>query len=121
MPIKASDKRYLSKLSSMSTKVCCNLASYHSIATLDDSGWAISATSHPLISLKAFQILLANPFPWLHNSSSNKMSFPAEALNNNPTRTPSAPNFSINPNGSGEFPSDLDILRPCLSRTNPVK
>ena len=49
------------------------------------------------------------------------MSFPAEALKSNPTRTPSAPNFSINSNGSGELPSDLDILRRCLSLTNPVK
>ena len=36
-------------------------------------------------------------------------------------RTPSAPNRSINSNGSGEFPKDLDILRPCLSLTIPVK
>ena len=49
------------------------------------------------------------------------MSFPAEALKSNPTRTPSAPNFSINSKGSGEFPKDFDILRRCLSRTKPVK
>ena len=91
------------------------------MAIFDASGCAISATSQPLINRNAFQILLAKALPLLHNSSSNIMSFPAEALNNNPTRTPSAPNFSINSNGSGEFPSDFDILRRCLSRTNPVK
>ena len=92
------------------------------MATLEDSGCGIvSDTSQPLINLKAFQILLVNAFPWLHNSSSNIMSFPAEALNNKPTRTPSAPNLSIKSKGSGEFPNDFDILRRCLSRTKPVK
>ena len=37
-----------------------------------------------------------------------------------PTRTPSAPYFSIKSIGSGELPNDLDILRPSLSRTIPV-
>src|SRR5690606_23868945 len=70
---------------------------------------------------KAFQILFAKAFPWLHNSSSNKISLPAEADNNNPQRTPFAPNFSIKSNGSGELPTDLDIFLPCVSRTIPVK
>jgi hypothetical protein len=76
-----------------------------------------SETSQPLINLKAFHILLVNPFPWLHNSH-RMISFPAEALNNNPTRTPSAPNFQLNPMGLVSSPN-FDILR--LSRTNPVK
>jgi len=33
-----------------------------------------------------------------------------------PNRSASAPNFAIRSRGSGELPSDLDILRPCLSR-----
>ena len=91
------------------------------MATLELSGCGILATSQPLIKRKAFQILLANAFPLLHNSSSNIMSFPAEALKSNPTRTPSAPNLSINSNGSGELPNDFDIFRRCLSRTKPVR
>ena len=36
-------------------------------------------------------------------------------------RTPSALYWSIRSKGSGELPKDLDILRPCLSRTMPVR
>src|SRR5690606_31126007 len=92
------------------------------MAALEASGCGIvSDTSHPLIKRKAFQILFVNALPWLHNSSSNKMSLPAEADNNKPQRTPSAPNFSIKSNGSGELPNDLDIFLRCASRTIPVK
>jgi len=38
-----------------------------------------------------------------------------------PTRTPSAPNFSISSSGSGLLPRLLLIFRPCLSRTMPVR
>ena len=44
-----------------------------------------------------------------------------EALNNNPTRTPSAPKSSISFKASGELPNCFDILRPFSSRTIPVK
>ena len=36
-------------------------------------------------------------------------------------RIPSAPYLAIRSSGSGELPSCLDILRPILSRTMPVK
>src|SRR5690606_40272793 len=73
------------------------------------------------INRKAFQSLLAKAFPCWQSASSNNKSFPAEALNKSPTRTPSAPYSSISPRASGEFPNDFDIFRRCLSRTNPVK
>ena len=49
------------------------------------------------------------------------MSLPAGAASIIPMRTPSAPYVAIKSNGSGELPSDFDILRPNLSRTIPVK
>jgi hypothetical protein len=56
---------------------------------------------------------LVNPFPWLHNSSSNMYHF-LQKRNNNPTRTPSAPNFQLNPMGLVSS-NDFDIFRRCLS------
>src|SRR5690606_10076780 len=106
----------------ISANVFCNFASYHATAACEAAGCGmVSETSQPLIKRQAFQILLVNAFPWLHNSSSNKISLPAEADNNNPQRTPSAPNFSIKSNGSGEFPNDFDIFLRWASRTIPVK
>ena len=54
-------------------------------------------------------------------ASSKRISLPAGAASIIPIRTPSAPYLSISSNGSGELPSDFDILRPSLSRTIPVK
>src|SRR5690606_18141811 len=82
---------------------------------------ATSVTCQPLIKRNEFQILLVKFRPCSHKDSSNNKSLPAGELNNIPTRTPSAPYFSISSSGSGEFPKDLLILRPCLSRTIPVR
>src|SRR5699024_12651702 len=65
---------------------------------------------------KAFQILLANLRPCLHSCSSKSKSFPAGEEKSMPARTPSAPYCSISLMGSGELPSDFDILRRWLER-----
>src|SRR5690606_32023951 len=99
-----------------------NLDSYHSTANLAASGCSISLdTSHPFTKRKAFHILLAKAPPCLQRSSSNIRSLPAGELNNIPTLTPSAPYFLIKSNGSGEFPSCLDIFLRSLSLTIPVR
>ena len=49
------------------------------------------------------------------------MSLPAEAHSSMPSRTASAPYFSMRSSGLGLLPRVLDILRPILSRTMPVK
>ena len=79
-----------------------------------------SLTVQPLTKRKAFQILLQKLRPCSHITSSNGKSLPAGEVSNIPTLTPSAPYFSMRTMGSGELPSDLDILRPNLSRTVPV-
>ena len=81
----------------------------------------MSATSHPLMRRVAFHILLEKFLPCSHKDSSNGKSLPAGEDKSIPTLTPSAPYFSISSIGSGEFPSDLDIFLPCLSRTIPVR
>ncbi len=81
----------------------------------------VVSTFHPRINRYAFHILLVKFRPCSVNDSSNNKSPPAGEHSNIPTRTPSAPYFSINSSGSGEFPSDFDILRRALSRTIPVK
>ena len=85
------------------------------------SGAPFSSISQFLIKRSAFHILLEKLRPCSQSFSSNNKSLPAGALNNMPTRTPSAPYWFINSIGSGEFPSDLLILRRWLSRTTPVK
>ena len=50
-----------------------------------------------------------------------KKEFPAKGWVMTPKRSASAPNLAMRSSGSGEFPSDFDILRPCLSRIIPVK
>ena len=46
---------------------------------------------------------------------------PVGALRITPKRSASAPYLAMRSSGSGELPSDFDILRPCLSRMMPVK
>ena len=118
--INASEMRYLLKRSFNSALACFNLASNQATAILFAS-FSKSATSQPFTRRKAFQILLLKLRPCSQSASSNKISFPAGAESIIPIRTPSAPNLSMSSNGSGELPNDLDILRPSLSRTIPVK
>src|SRR5690606_10288473 len=81
----------------------------------------VSSTSQPFTSLKAFHILLLKFRPCSQSFISNKRSLPAGELNSMPVLTPSAPYCAIRSKGSGELPSDLLILRPCLSLTIPVR
>src|SRR5699024_10394467 len=81
----------------------------------------LSIISHPFTKRKAFHILLAKFRPCVQYATSNIKSFPAGEESNIPTRTPSVPYLSISSIGSGELPKDLDILRPSLSRTIPVR
>ena len=118
----ASEIRYFEKWSSMVARVSFILFANHSIDTLEASGWARpSSTFHPFTSLSAFHILLLKFLPCSHKPSSKGRSFPAGEVRSIPTLTPSAPYFSINSIGSGEFPNDFDIFLPCLSRTIPVR
>jgi hypothetical protein len=77
----------------------------------------------PLIWRKrhAFQSLLQKFFPLSMRSSWKRMSCPCGAIDTMPKRRPSAPYLAIRSSGSGELPSDFDILRPCWSRMMPVK
>ena len=82
----------------------------------------LSAIS-PLIWRKrhAFQSLLQKFFPPSMRSSWKRMSCPWGAIDTMPKRRPSAPYFAMRSRGSGELPSDFDILRPSASRMMPVK
>src|ERR1051326_5808193 len=93
----------------------------HSTEILFVSLCFASLVLHPFIKRNAFQILFEKFLPCSQYASSNGRSFPAGEHSSIPTRTPSAPYFSISSIGSGEFPSDLLILRPILSRTIPVR
>ena len=104
----------------ISVNVLLNFASNHSIAFAEDFGCSISLTSHASIKRNAFHTLFVKFLPCSHCEVSKGKSFPAGEEIKIPTRTPSAPYFSINSIGSGEFPRDLDILRPNLSLTIPV-
>ena len=119
--MRASLRRYLLNRSFISADTLTNRLSNHSVASLAYSGCSMSATCQPFTRRKAFHILLLKLRPCSHSASSNKISFPAGAASIIPIRTPSAPYLSIRSSGSGELPSDLDILRPILSRTIPVK
>ena len=102
-------------------RVSLSFASNHKVARFAYSGCSMSATSQPFTRRKAFHILLQKLRPCSQSLSSYKMSLPAGAANIIPIRTPSAPYVEIKSSGSGEFPSDLDIFLPNLSRTIPVK
>ena len=119
--MRASEIRYFLKWSSSSTFTAFSLASNHSTAMRLASGCSASTVSQPLTRRKAFHILLLKLRPCSHKLSSKRMSLPAGAESIIPMRTPSAPNFSMSSMGSGELPRLLDILRPSLSRTIPVK
>ena len=119
--MRASEMRYFENKSFNSSLVWRSLASNHWQAIRLASGCGWSLTSQPLTSLNAFQILLLKLRPCSHSASSKRISLPAGAESIMPIRTPSAPYCSINSMGSGELPSDFDILRPSLSRTIPVK
>jgi hypothetical protein len=69
----------------------------------------------PLIWRKrqAFQSLLQKFLPLSIRSSWKADVLPWGAIDTMPKRRPSAPYFSIRSSGSGELPSDFDILRPC--------
>ena len=77
----------------------------------------------PLIwrNRQAFHSLLQKFLPPSIRSSWNRMSWPWGAVETIPNLSPSAPYTSIKSRGSGELPSDLDILRPWASRMIPVK
>ncbi len=108
--------------SSTSAIVLPSLAANHLIPAAALSGCcASSLTSQPFTRRKAFHILLQKLRPCSQRESSYIMSLPAGAPSISPMRTPSAPNLSIRSRGSGELPSDFDILRPILSLTIPVK
>ena len=119
--MRASLRRYLPKRSSTSARVLPSCASNHATARRAASGCGTSAACQPFTRRKAFHILLLKLRPCSHSAWSNRMSLPAGAESSNPMRTPSAPYWSMRARGSGELPSDLDILRPSLSRTMPVK
>ena len=119
--ISASEIRYWSNWVFNVSFTFPNRCLSHSNAKREWAGWSMEATSQDFTSLKAFHILVVKLRPCSGRLSSNSKSPPAGAHNNIPTRTPSAPYLSIKSNGSGEFPKDLDILRPSLSRTIPVK
>ena len=120
--INASDNLYFERRSSISALTLARVALNHFTATFALSGCcAFSSTLQPLTSRNAFQILLLKFRPCSHNASSKRISLPAGAESIIPIRTASAPYLAISSRGSGEFPSDFDILRPSLSLTIPVK
>ena len=90
------------------------------MALIEDFGCSISLTSQPSTKRNAFQILFVKFLPCSHCDMSNGKSLPAGEEIKVPNLTPSAPYFSIKSIGSGEFPKDLDIFLPNLSRTIPV-
>ena len=67
----------------------------------------------------AFQILLAKLRKDSIFSSDMRMSLPGATPMTSEKRSASAPYLSMTSMGSMPLPSDLDILRPCASRTRP--
>ena len=119
--ISASLSRNSANRTSDSATASCNRLSIHATAVRAASGCDNPAsTCHPAVNRYAFPILFAKFRPCSHSFSSNGKSFPAGEVSSMPTRTPSAPYCSMRAMGSGLLPRDLDIFRPCLSRTMPV-
>ena len=119
--INASDKRYFMKLFSNSINASPIRLRIQFTARASEGLILSAPVSHIPTKRKAFQTLLAKKEPCAHKSSSKSRSFPAGAVINMPTRTPSAPYCAMRSNGSGLLPNCLDILRRFLSRTIPVK
>src|SRR4030081_3618929 len=67
----------------------------------------------------AFQSFVAKLRPSSICFSSKAMSCPLGAIRISPKRKPSAPYFAIRSSGSGELPSDFDILRPFFLPVSP--
>src|SRR6266542_5400274 len=102
--------------------VVFNVWPNHSMAFWEASGCGMELlTSHDFTNRKAFHILFPKFRPCSVKLSSKGRSLPAGEHNSMPTRTPSAPYCIIRLMGSGEFPNCLDIFRPNLSRTIPVR
>src|SRR5690606_17791793 len=95
--------------------------SNHCAAVFCPAVGGASVLSQPFTKRNAFQILFAKLRPCSQYASSNMRSLPEGEDMSIPTRRPSVPYCSINSIGSGELPNDLDIFRPNLSRTIPVR
>ena len=100
-----------------------NLLMIHlsSMARSLGSSTALSLSMVRFIWIKrdAFQILLQKLRDACTRSSEKRISFPGLLPVARVKRSASAPYWSITSSGSMPLPSDLDILRPCASRTRP--